>query len=59
MDAADFNDDAAVDISDAVGILHYKYLGSAPPPYPGPPSEACGPDPEPHAPGGCARYDRC
>lgn len=45
LDAADVNDDGLVDISDAVKILQYLFLGGFEPPAPGPGS--CGVDPTP------------
>ena len=43
FDAADFNDDGRVDISDAIASLGFQFLGQQPPPAPG--STNCGADP--------------
>ena len=42
-DAADANDDGILDISDAIGLLSFQFLGGTPPMPPGPGD--CGPDP--------------
>ena len=42
LDSADFNDDSAVDISDAVSILNYLFLGGI---HPSAPFAECGADP--------------
>jgi len=62
LDAADSNDDGRVDCSDALFTLGYLFLGTAPPPTPGPAESPCGPDrPEPIPSGdlGCETYERC
>jgi hypothetical protein len=62
LEAADGNGDALVDISDAIFLLGHLFLGGEPPSDPGPPSSACGPDPDvPGSPGdlGCGEYTGC
>ncbi len=58
-DAADFNGDGRVDLSDAIGNIQFLFLGGLPPAPPGPPGEPCGVDPEPHTREGCAVYENC
>ncbi len=41
LDAADINDDGAVDISDAISLLEFLFQGGSVPPAP---SDGCGPD---------------
>jgi hypothetical protein len=41
LDAADINDDGAVDITDAISLLEFLFLGGSVPPAP---SSSCGPD---------------
>jgi hypothetical protein len=53
--AADANDDARVDVSDAVAILRFLFLGHDAPPGPHP---GCGPDPTPDI-LECAGYAAC
>ena len=43
FDACDCNDDGILDLSDAINLLGYLFLGQTPPPQPGPTD--CGPDP--------------
>ncbi|MCA8959262.1 MAG: S8 family serine peptidase [Planctomycetes bacterium] len=43
LDAADVNDDGAVNLGDPIALLGYLFQGSAPPPAPGP--TTCGVDP--------------
>ena len=62
LDAADANDDGALNLTDAVYLLLYIFGGGAPPPDPGPPGRNCGPDPV--VPGrlgslGCALFAGC
>ena len=45
LDAADFDDDGVIRISDAIGVVNYVVSGASVPPPPGPPGETCGPDP--------------
>ncbi|MBI4582979.1 MAG: hypothetical protein HY717_03000, partial [Planctomycetes bacterium] len=42
-DAADVDDNGELEITDAIRILTYLFLGDDPPPFPGP--RACGGDP--------------
>ncbi|MEM7233941.1 MAG: serine hydrolase [Planctomycetota bacterium] len=57
-DAADFNDDSVVDVSDAVSVFSYLFLGGTPPSPPG--DRTCGPDPSEDALEPCARTaSRC
>jgi hypothetical protein len=62
LEAADADNDAAVDLSDAVGLLYFFFLGGPPPASPGPVGSPCGRDPD--APGsagdlGCLTYPGC
>ena len=50
-DARDTNDDARIDLSDAVFLLTFLFLGGLPIPDPGP--NVCGPDPTPDGLGPC------
>ncbi|MCA8962980.1 MAG: hypothetical protein KDC38_20800, partial [Planctomycetes bacterium] len=43
VDAADSNDDGAVDVADAIHLLGYLFSGTAAPPAPG--ATTCGVDP--------------
>jgi hypothetical protein len=57
-DAADADDNGQLQLTDAIRILGFLFLGQTPPATPGPPPEACGPDPgEEHI--GCASYTEC
>jgi hypothetical protein len=59
-EAANSNDDRAVDLTDAVYLLVHLFLGGSPPGDPGPPSWPCGLDPSgspTHL--GCASYNGC
>src|SRR5262245_42171005 len=54
LDAADFDDGGALDITDAVSNLNYQFLGGPEPAPPGPAN--CGPDAVAETPDlGCAR----
>jgi len=58
----DPNQSGAIDISGAIGIFGFLFLGGAAPAPPGPPSVPCGLEPDP--PGsagdlGCGSCDRC
>ena len=55
MKAADANDTGRVDLSDAVFILNYLFVGGAVPPAP---FRQCGLDPTPDE-LGCAVYPSC
>jgi hypothetical protein len=46
-ESADSNNDAVVDIADALGMLFYLFLGSNAPAAPGSSSAVCGTDPDP------------
>jgi hypothetical protein len=48
-----------VDCSDAVFILRFLFLGTQPPPDPGPASLPCGDDPAGSESLGCERYEPC
>jgi hypothetical protein len=50
---ADVNDWGAIDLSDAVAVLNFLFLGAPAPP---PPYPEAGPDPTPDPEGGCASY---
>jgi hypothetical protein len=43
MDAADADDSGALDLTDAIYVLQFLFMGGTKPPAPGP--DACGPDP--------------
>ncbi len=59
LDAADGNDDGAVDISDPIRLLGHLFVSEAPPPPPyGTIPAACGPDPTPDE-LKCAAYVPC
>ena len=58
LDAADTDDSGDLELTDAVRILGYLFLGNAAPMPPGPPGSDCGVDPGPtHL--GCEAYTRC
>jgi len=58
LDAADADGNNRLEVTDAVRMLGYLFLGEAPPVAPGPPPQACGPDNDAtHL--GCATYDKC
>lgn len=56
LDAAGTNDTDNLDLSDAVSLLGFLFLGGAPPAAPGP--QVCGPDPEGTS-LGCESYETC
>ena len=59
LEAADANNDGAIDLSDAVHLLGSLFLDVGPLP---PPADACGEDPDPRgteADLGCREYDPC
>jgi hypothetical protein len=58
-EAADPNDDGGINITDAIYLLNYLFLSGPPPADPGPPGEACAPDPEGSVHLGCDEYRRC
>jgi hypothetical protein len=45
LDAADADDNGEVQLTDAIKILGFLFLGADPPPAPGPPGSPCGADP--------------
>ncbi len=60
MEAADIDNDGAVNINDPVGLLNFLFGGGVAPAVPGP--DTCGRDPDP--PGatadlGCNEYRNC
>ena len=59
-EAADVDDNGRLNITDATRILRYLFQRGAPPTSPGPPGQACGPDPI-GSPSdlGCEHYDAC
>ena len=59
VEGADTNDDGGIDVSDAVFLLLWRFVGGSPPALPGP--DNCGPDPAPETGLGCMDYpqDRC
>ena len=62
LESMDANNDARIDITDAIGILTHLFLGQAMIASPGPPGEPCGHDPDPPgSPGdiGCGAYPPC
>jgi hypothetical protein len=59
LEAANGNDDNVLNITDGIYILNFLFLGGASPPPPGPPSEACGPDPGVPNDLGCISYTGC
>ena len=58
-EAADANDDGNIDLTDAIYVLEYLFLGGAAPPPPGPPPGPCGDDPEGSVDLGCSEYASC
>jgi hypothetical protein len=60
LEAADFDDDGRLQVTDAVAILQWLFFDRAAPSSPGPPGLPCGPDP-PTTPErmGCAEYPGC
>lgn len=60
LEAADFDDDGELQVTDAVAILQWLFLDRVAPTTPGPPGLPCGPDP-PTSPErmGCAVYPSC
>jgi hypothetical protein len=60
LEAADANDDDRYDISDAIHMIGFLFLGGPPPPPPSPPPAGCGPDPgAPERTLGCELYTTC
>ena len=57
LEAADSNDDGALDLSDGVFVLAFLFLDGPAPPPPGPPGMPCGLDAR--GPLGCGRYAGC
>ena len=57
MDAADTDDNGSVDLSDAIRVLNFLFLGGAQPLAPGP--AACGPDPGDDALADCVYEANC
>jgi hypothetical protein len=57
MDAADTDDNGSVDLSDAIRVLNFLFLGGAAPLAPGP--SVCGPDPGDDALGDCVYEANC
>ena len=47
LEAADANNDGALNVTDPVLILNYLFLAGPPPSAPGPPPGPCGQDPDP------------
>ncbi|MBI4607069.1 MAG: hypothetical protein HY721_34325 [Planctomycetes bacterium] len=59
LDAADADDNGQLQLTDAIRILGYLFLGGSPPAPPGPPTDACGPDPSSGDDLGCEAYTHC
>jgi hypothetical protein len=61
-EASDFDNNAELNITDALGALNYLFLGGREPVAPGPPGAPCGPDSDPEGSAGdlgCGRYPGC
>jgi hypothetical protein len=58
-DAADADDNGQIQLTDAVRVLNVLFLGTGTIPNPGPPSEACGPDPTEEDALDCGEYTKC
>jgi hypothetical protein len=59
LEAADFDDGASIDTTDAVAVLEWLFRGGSGPPPPGPPRLPCNFDPPGSPALGCASYPGC
>ena len=63
LDAANFNGDARLNVSDPVYLLNFLFSGGPPPPIPSPPigggAHDCGSVPEGEPELGCAAFPPC
>ncbi|MBI4604784.1 MAG: hypothetical protein HY721_22710 [Planctomycetes bacterium] len=55
----DADDNGQLQLTDAIRILGFLFLGGVPPEAPGPPPAACGPDPQGSTQVGCEGYLSC